>query len=125
MKECLIRFNMALLNVYKTQWEIESELEIQRCMQAIAAAMSWREVRIAMDRFLSAMKFDAFEEEEDAGLSPRCPQGGTDREKILRSGDHAGRSRRAGFLFPREYLSSQFKKRNRSRICRDDQEIPG
>ena len=39
-------------------------------MQAIAAAMSWREVRIAMDRFLSAMKFDAFEEEEDAGLSP-------------------------------------------------------
>ena len=109
MKEYLIRFNMALLNVYKTQWEIESELEIQRCMQAIAAAMSWREVRIAMDRFLSAMKFDAFEEEEDAGLEPACPQGGTDREKILRSGDHAGRSGGQAFI-SEEYLSSQFKK---------------
>lgn len=109
MKECLIRFNMALLNVYKTQWEIESELEIQRCMQAIAAAMSWREVRIAMDRFLSAMKFDAFEEEEDAGLSPLVRKA----VQIVRKYYDQGITLEevAGRLFiSEEYLSSQFKK---------------
>ena len=70
MKECLIRFNMALLNVYKTQWEIESEVEIQRCMQAISTAMSWREVRAAMDSFLTMLRFNAVEEKEDSRLSP-------------------------------------------------------
>lgn len=109
MKECLIRFNMALLNVYKTQWEIESELEIQRCMQAISTAMSWREVRAAMDRFLSTLNFDAFEEKEDSRLSPLVRKA----VQIVRKYYDQGITLEevAGRLFvSEEYLSSQFKK---------------
>ena len=78
-------------------------------MQAIAAAMSWREVRIAMDRFLSVMKFDAFEEEEDAGLSPLVRKA----VQIVRKYYDQGITLEevAGRLFiSEEYLSSQFKK---------------
>lgn len=109
MKECLIRFNMALLNVYKAQWEIRSELEIQRCMQAISTAMSWREVRAAMERFLTAINFDAFEEEEDGKLSPLVRKA----VQIVRKYYDQGITLEevADRLFvSEEYLSSQFKK---------------
>ena len=109
MKECLIRFNMALLNVYKTQCEVESELEIQRCMQEIAVAMSWREVREAMNRFLSMLKFNAFEKEEDSRLSPLVRKA----VQIVRKYYDQGITLEevAGMLFvSEEYLSSQFKK---------------
>lgn len=109
MKECLIRFNMALLNVYKVQWEIESELEIQRCMQAISTAMSWREVRDAMDSFLTALNFNAFEEKEDNRLSPLVRKA----VQIVRKYYDQGITLEevAGQLFvSEEYLSSQFKK---------------
>lgn len=109
MKECLIRFNMALLNAYKTQWEIESELKIQRCMQAISAATSWSEVRNAMDGFLSMLNFNAFEEKEDSRLSPLVRKA----VQIVRKYYDQGITLEevAGRLFvSEEYLSSQFKK---------------
>ena len=109
MKECLIRFNMALLNVYKTQWEIESEVEIQRCMQAISTAMSWREVRAAMDSFLTMLRFNAFEEKEDSRLSPLVRKAVQIARKYYDQGitleEVAGR-----LYVSEEYLSSQFKK---------------
>ena len=109
MKECLIRFNMALLNIYKTQCEVESELEIQRCMHAIAVAMSWREVREAMNRFLTMLNFNAFEKEEDSLLSPLVRKA----VQIVRKYYDQGITLEevAGRLFvSEEYLSTQFKK---------------
>ena len=109
MKGCLIRFNMALLNVYKTQWEVESELEIQRCMQAISTAMSWSEVRAAMESFLMMLNFNAFEEQEDGRLSPLVRKA----VQIVRKYYDQGITLEevAGRLFvSEEYLSSQFKK---------------
>ena len=109
MKECLIRFNMVLLNIYKTQCEVESELEIQRCMHAIAVAMSWREVREAMNRFLTMLNFNAFEKEEDSLLSPLVRKA----VQIVRKYYDQGITLEevAGRLFvSEEYLSTQFKK---------------
>lgn len=109
MKECLIRFNMSLLNVYKTQREIESELEIQRCMLDISNAMSWREVRAATDHFLQMLNFDAFEEEKDSRLSPLVRKA----VQIVRKYYDQGITLEevADRLFvSEEYLSSQFKK---------------
>ena len=109
MKECLIRINMALLNVYKAQWEIESEVEIQRCMQAISTAMSWREIRAAMESFLTMLNFDAFEEKEDSRLSPLVRKAVQIVRKYFDQGITLERV--AGRLFvSEEYLSSQFKK---------------
>ncbi len=109
MKECLIRFNMSLLNVYKTQREIESELEIQRCMLAIATAMSWREVRTATEDFLQTLNFDAFEEEKDSELSPLVRKAVQVVRKYYDQGITLEEV--AGRLFvSEEYLSSQFKK---------------
>ena len=62
-----------------------------------------------MDRFLSAMKFEAFEEEEDAGLSPLVRKA----VQIVRKYYDQGITLEevAGRLFiSEEYLSSQFKK---------------
>ena len=88
MKECLIRFNMAVLNAYKTRNEIESELKIQVCMQKIGEAMSWGQIRAAMEEYLSLISFKAFSEEKDKEFSPLA-------ERLFVS---------------EEYLSSQFKK---------------
>ena len=109
MKECLIRINMAVLNVYKAQWEIESEVEIQRCMQAISTAMSWREIRAAMESFLTMLNFDAFEEKEDSRLSPLVRKAVQIVRKYFDQGITLEEV--AGRLFvSEEYLSSQFKK---------------
>ena len=66
MKECLIRFNLAVVNAYKTQHEIESELRIQSCMQSITVAMSWGQIRSTMEEFLNVINFNAFSEEGDS-----------------------------------------------------------
>ena len=71
MKECLIRFNMAVLNAYKTRNEIESELKIQVCMQKIGEAMSWGQIRAAMEEYLSLISFKAFSEEKDKDFQRR------------------------------------------------------
>ena len=57
IKEALIRFNMAVLNAYKLKKEIHSELQIQKSMQDIAKAMSWGEIRAAVELFFQNIEF--------------------------------------------------------------------
>ena len=109
MKECLIRFNMALVNAYKMQHIIGSELEIQRCMQEILIAVSWRQIRQAMEKFLQALHFDAFLEEGDEALSPLVRKALQLVRKYYDQGITLEEI--AGTLFvSEEYLSTQFKK---------------
>ena len=70
IKEVLIRFNMAVLNAYKLKREIHSELQVQKSMQDIAKAMSWGEIRAAVELFFRTLNFQAEEENENADLSP-------------------------------------------------------
>lgn len=109
MKECLLRFNMALVNVYKTHHIIGSELEIQKCMQEILTAVTWRQIRDAMERFMNTLNFDAFLEEGDEELSPLVRKA----LQIVRKYYDQGITLEeiADTLFVSgEYLSSQFKK---------------
>ena len=109
MKECLIRFNLAVVNAYKTQHEIESELRIQSCMQSITVAMSWGQIRSTMEEFLNVINFNAFSEEGDTRYSPLVQKA----VELVRKYYDQGLTLEeiAGRLFvSEEYLSSQFKK---------------
>lgn len=109
MKECLIRFNMALLNAYKIHQEIRSEVEVQRCMQMISTAATWSQIRTAMERFLQILSFDAFDEEPDTSLSPLVCKAVQMVRKYYDQGITLEEIAERLFV-SEEYLSTQFKK---------------
>ncbi len=109
MKEGLIRFDLAVVNAYKTRHEIESELRIQSCMQAITVAMSWGQIRTAMEEFFHVINFRAFSEEGDDQYSPLIRKAVEMVRKYYDQG--VTLEEIAGQLFvSEEYLSAQFKK---------------
>lgn len=109
MKECLIRFNMALLNVYKIHQEIRSEVGVQRCMQMISTAVTWSQIRTAMERFLQMLSFEAFDEKPDASLSPLVCKAVQMVRKYYDQGITLEEIAERLFV-SEEYLSTQFKK---------------
>ena len=109
MKGCLIRFDMAVLNTFKVQQEIESEIDVQRCMQAIASAMSWAEIRGVTEQFFQLLNFDAFEEKSDEGLSPLVRKAVQLVRKYYDQGITLDEIAERLFV-SEEYLSTQFKK---------------
>ena len=108
MKECIIRFNMVLLNAYKVRREIASEVEVQRCMQMISTAVSWRQIRTAIERFMRALSFDA-PEEFDHSLSPLVCKAVQLVRKYYDQGITLEEISEHLFV-SEEYLSTQFKK---------------
>ena len=109
MKECLIRFNMALLNAYKIHQEIRSEVEVQRCMQMISTAVTWSQIRTATERFLQILSFDAFDEEPGISLSPLVCKAVQMVRKYYDQGITLEEIAERLFV-SEEYLSTQFKK---------------
>ena len=109
MKECLIRFSMSALDGYKTTHVIGSELRIQYCMQAITEAVTWAQIRAAMEEFLGLLREEVFREKGDEKLSPLIRQA---IQMIRKYFDHGiTLEETADRLFvSEEYLSSQFKK---------------
>lgn len=109
IKETLIRYNLSVVNAYKTIRELESELEIQEIMQTIAAAISWGQIRGAMEKFFKLLPFRTDEEEEDGQTSVLVRKA----KKLLRRYYDQGITLEeiANRLFvTEEYLSKQFKK---------------
>lgn len=109
IKECLIRFDLSVLGAYKTKYEVKAELSVQHSMHLIAEAISWRQVRTAMQAFFDVMDFNAFEEDGDAELSDLV------RKAVQMVRKHYDQGIRleeiASRLFvSEEYLSAQFKK---------------
>lgn len=109
IKECLIRFNMSVLAAYKMRHELRSEMEIQYSMQSIADAMSWGGIRVAMERFLDVLHFDAFEEVGDSELSPMIRKAVQLVRKYYDQGITLEEIAQRLFV-SEEYLSTQFKK---------------
>ena len=109
IKECLIRFNMSVLEGYKARRVIGSELRIQHCMQAITESVTWAQIRAAMGEFLGILKDDVFRESGDEKLSPLVLQAVQLVRKYYDQGITLEEI--AGRLFvSEEYLSTQFKK---------------
>ena len=109
MKECLIRFNITLLNAYKIRQEIQSEVGVQRCMQMISTAVTWGQVRTAIERFLQMLSFDTFDEEPDTSLSPLVCKAVQMVRKYYDQGITLEEIAERLFV-SEEYLSTQFKK---------------
>ena len=109
IKEVLIRFNMAVLGVYKTQHEVGSELGVQYSMQKIADAISWGQIRSAMESFFGELDFSAFEKEDDRELSTLVRKAAELVRKYYDQGITLEEIA-AQLFVTEEYLSSQFKK---------------
>lgn len=109
IKEYLIRFNLAVVNAYKTQHEIESELRVQSCMQSITVAMSWGQIRTAMEEFFCVVNFNAFSKEGDTQYSPLVRKAVELVRKYYDQGVTLEEIAERLFV-SEEYLSSQFKK---------------
>lgn len=109
LKECLIRFNMAVVGVYKTQSEVESELAVHDSQQRIAEAKSWGGIRTAMEDFLHALKLEEYAQDDEDGYSSLIRKAVRLVRKYYDQGvtleEIAGRLFVSG-----EYLSAQFKK---------------
>ncbi|MCU6746078.1 response regulator [Faecalicatena acetigenes] len=109
IKETLIRYNLFIVNTYKTIKELESELEIQGVMGRIADAISWEQIRRAMEKFFRILLLDSQEEEGDAQLSVLVKKA----KKLMRRYYDQGITLEeiADRLFvSEEYLSQQLKK---------------
>ncbi len=109
IKECLIRFNMAVLGAYKTQNEVQSELRVQDSMYGIREAMSWAEIRAAMDIFFQTMGQDTDRDLENEDLSSMIRKALQLVYKYYDQGITLEETARQLFV-SEEYLSSQFKK---------------
>ena len=88
---------------------MKSELSVQHSMHLIAEAISWKQVRTAMQDFFDVMEFNAFGETGDAELSDLV------RKAVQLVRKHYDQGIRleeiASRLFvSEEYLSAQFKK---------------
>lgn len=109
MKECLIRFNMAVLAAYKTRNEVQSELRVQDSMSGIREAMSWNQIREAMDLFFQALEPEPADGPENEALSSMIRKALQLVQKYYDQGITLEEI--AGQIFvSEEYLSSQFKK---------------
>lgn len=109
IKECLIRFSMAVLGAYKMQHEVSSELTIQNSMQKIADAVSWNEIRRALEKFFGVFELSELEEEINQEQSPLIRKAVQMVYKYYDQGITLEEIAEALFV-TEEYLSTQFKK---------------
>lgn len=109
MKECLIRFGMAALEVYKMKNVLESEIQVQYSMQKITDAVSWEQIRAAMGEFLEQMSQEAFAEYCDERMSPLVKNAMQYVRKYYDQGITLEETANRLFVSD-EYLSTQFKR---------------
>lgn len=109
MKENLIRYNLFLVNTYKTIRELDAEIQIQEIMQGISKAISWRQIRREMEKFFQLLVFESQEDTGDEELSALVRKAKQLTKRYYDQGITLEEI--AGRLFvTEEYLSRQFKK---------------
>lgn len=109
IKECLIHFCMSAVDVYKAHYVLDSDLSVHFCLQKISDAMSWGQIREAIEEFLILIRHAAFSSDKDAKLSPLVRRAVQMTRKYYDQG--VTLEEIASRLFvSEEYLSSQFKK---------------
>lgn len=109
MKENLIRFNLVMLAAYKTRNAIASELDVQDCMHQIMSAMTWSQIRSAMEQFFQIISPGVFDVAVDSDLSPLVHSALHIVRKYYDQGITLEETADRLFV-SKEYLSTQFKK---------------
>lgn len=109
IRECLIRFNLSVLDEYRKVNIIGSELRIQHCLGEIARAVSWNRIRAAMEEYFSLLQWEAFGEQGDEDLSALIRRAVRLVRKYYDHGITLEEAADRLFVSP-EYLSTQFKK---------------
>ena len=58
LKDCLIRFSLNIVNMYKIQWELGAEIQVLILILEIGQATSWKQIRGAIEELLNYFNFE-------------------------------------------------------------------
>ena len=58
LKDCLIRFSLNIVNMYKIQWELGAEIQVLILILEIGQATSWKQIRRAIEELLNYFNFE-------------------------------------------------------------------
>lgn len=107
IKEIMIHFNWNIVNSQKNRRE-ESDLKIQNILQRIAIAVTWEEIKAAMEEFMDIVAY-SLQDQEEPSVSEIVQRAKDLIRKYYNQGITLEEA--AGKLFiSEEYLSTQFKK---------------
>lgn len=107
IKEFLIRFSWNIASAQRVRKE-ESELRIQRILRKIADAVTWEQIREALQEFMEIISF-SMQEKEEPSVSEMVRKAKELIKRYYNQGITLEEA--AGKLFvSEEYLSAQFKK---------------
>lgn len=107
IKEYLIRFNWNLANAQKERNE-SADLRIQKILQGIAVAVTWEQIKEAMQEFMEIIQF-SLQEVNEPSVSDMVRKAMGLIKKYYSQGITLEEAARKLFV-SEEYLSAQFKK---------------
>lgn len=108
IKAAIIRFNWSVANCYRSIWEINAELQIQKQLQAISEAVSWSQIADTMEIFFEIIDPN-FKEEENIHVSKLVQRAQHMIQQYYDQGITLEEVADKLFVSG-EYLSTQFKK---------------
>ena len=112
--------SLAVFGIYKAKVSVELDLEVQNILQEITVAVSWNQLEAALKAFFGLFEFETEEEGEETSVLVK------QAKKLIRKYYDQGITLEeiANKLYvSEEYLSAQFKKRNRKYFYRDNPQI--
>lgn len=107
IKDTIMHFGMACVQVYKENNEFDSEMQVQNIMRKISIAVSWAQIQNALIEFFDVMDFTI--EEEDLPVSSMVQKAQQMIKKYYDQGITLEEIANKMFV-SEEYLSTQFKK---------------
>lgn len=109
IKQTIIRMGWAVFNAYKTKLSTDLDLQVQKALQEVSEAVSWKQIRRSLGAFFRLLKVQNEKEAEDDNVSTMIKQA----KKLIQKYYDQGITLEeiADKLYvSEEYLSTQFKK---------------
>ena len=113
LKDCLIRFSLNIVNMYKIQWELGAEIQVLILILEIGQATSWKQIRRAMEELLNYFNFEKEDLQRNEAFSTMVRKAVEMAKKYYSEGITLEETASRLYV-SEEYLSTQFKKETQS-----------
>lgn len=113
LKDCLIRFSLNIVNMYKIQWELGAEIQVLILILEIGQATSWKQIRRAIEELLNYFNFEKEDLQGNEAFSMMVRKAVEMAKKYYSEGITLEETASRLYV-SEEYLSTQFKKETQS-----------
>ena len=113
LKDCLIRFSLNIVNMYKIQWELGAEIQVLILILEIGQATSWKQIRRAIEELLNYFNFEKEDLQGNEAFSTMVRKAVEMAKKYYSEGITLEETASRLYV-SEEYLSTQFKKETQS-----------